>query len=71
MGNLYFVDVKIVGSKKWENIRVCESFNEAIDVAVKEHTKEHNSAVLKVRVIDRDFDSTVLMLDRTLFLKAK
>lgn len=69
-GNLFFVDVKRSDAKRWENVRVCENFNEAIYYAFEEH-KIHaglKSKMLKIRVVDRDNDSTVLMLDRTLYL---
>lgn len=34
MGNAWFVDYKLPTDSRWENLKICDSFNEALDFAV-------------------------------------
>ena len=61
MGNAWFVDYKLPAGSRWENLRVCDSFNEALDFAA-EVSKKYK--FVKVRVVDRDNDKTVITINK-------
>ena len=61
MGNAWFVDYKFLMGSRWENLKVCDSFNEALDFAA-EVSKKYKS--VKVRVVDRDNDKTVITINK-------
>lgn len=61
MGNAWFVDYKLPTDSRWENLKVCDSFNEALDLAA-EISKKHK--YVKVRVVDRDNDKTVITINK-------
>ena len=61
MGNAWFVDYKLPMYSRWENLKVCDSFNEALDLAA-EISKKYKS--IKVRVVDRDNDKTVITINK-------
>ena len=61
MGNAWFVDFKLPTDSRWENLKVCDSFNEAPDFAA-EISKKYKS--VKVRVVHRDNGKTVITINK-------
>jgi hypothetical protein len=59
--NAWFVDYKLPQDSRWENLKVCDTFNDALDFAV-ETSKKYK--YVKVRVVDRDNDKVVIKIEK-------